>query len=90
MQIWLADFSFELTLPPKKTKKQYIVVKDVVCKRVPPEHIKKNSDMIFRALREISETRQKTIAVDNKGIPKVTITYTKKLGVTNEEEFVYG
>lgn len=77
MQIWIADFSFELTSGLRK------VVPDVVITRIPNSHIHRRQDIIDRATRGFSITELKTLQRDKKGAFKYTIKYIKKVGVTN-------
>lgn len=91
MQIWLADFSFELITTAKElkaakdaqreVKKEYKVVKDVVTIRIPQHHIHKKTDVVARALRDVSDTSE--MAKDGLGRWKVVVNYKKYLGNTN-------
>lgn len=81
MQIWAADFVFELTAKPKDKIKYCITVFDVVALKVPQNHIHKKTNIVARAVQNISDTS--LLAKDNLGRYKVKVQYKKRLGYTN-------
>lgn len=86
MQIWSADFAFEIVSPPKQETKSYVTVKDVVAIRIPVDHIHKKTDIIARALRDVSNTIKGSLVKDKTGKYKVIVTYKRYLGQTNQNE----
>lgn len=87
MQIWIADFAFEIVSSPKQEKKNYFTVKDVVAIRIPVDHIHKKTDIIARALRDVSGTIKSSLVKDKTGKYKVVVKYKKYMGETNYAEY---
>lgn len=84
MQIWRADFYFEIL--SKEVKKNYYTVKDVVAIKIPSDHIHRKSDIVKRAVRGVSDKILVTLAKDVRGNYKVKINYKKQIGVTNDSD----
>lgn len=82
-EIWIADWTFYVKAKKKDEPPSELVIKDVITKRIPPEHVLNDGSSYKAAVRGLSDKDLDKLEEEN-GYKKFKIKYNRKIGETNE------